>query len=97
MAQKLPEKRPETGWGEMFQLRHKWLLQLRCVTAICGTACIMYAFTHIAFAEVYAIAFMTVSIGKAVDRRTVLDYLAAFASLTCGGYLLWLLHRRRLA
>jgi drug/metabolite transporter (DMT)-like permease len=46
-------------WGEMFQLRHKWLLQLRCVTAICGTACIMYAFTHIAFAEVYAIAFMT--------------------------------------
>lgn len=37
----------------------------------------------------YAIAFMTVSIGKAVDRRTVLDYLAAFASLTCGAYLLW--------
>lgn len=46
-------------WREMFQLRHKWLLQLRCVTAICGTACVMYAFTHIPFAETYAIAFMT--------------------------------------
>ncbi|MDB5473208.1 MAG: family transporter [Devosia sp.] len=46
-------------WREMFQLRHKWLLQIRCVTAIAGTACVMYAFTHIPFAEAYAIAFMT--------------------------------------
>lgn len=46
-------------WSEMFHLRHPWLLQLRCCTAIGGTACIMYAFTHIPFAEVYAIAFMT--------------------------------------
>lgn len=46
-------------WREMFQLRHKWLLQIRCITAICGTACVMYAFTHIPFAETYAIAFMT--------------------------------------
>lgn len=46
-------------WGEMFHLRHPWLLQFRCVTAIGGTACVMYAFTHIPFAETYAIAFMT--------------------------------------
>src|SRR5690606_27703716 len=46
-------------WREMFHLKHKWLLQLRCVTAICGTACVMYAFTHIPFADTYAIAFMT--------------------------------------
>lgn len=46
-------------WGEMFLLKHKWLVQIRCLTAIAGTACIMYAFTHIPFAEAYAIAFMT--------------------------------------
>jgi len=46
-------------WRDMFRLRHPWLLQIRCLTAIGGTACIMYAFTHIHFAEAYAIAFMT--------------------------------------
>lgn len=46
-------------WSEVFQLRHKWLLQLRCLTAIGGTSCVMYAFTHIPFAEVYSIGFMT--------------------------------------
>lgn len=37
----------------------------------------------------YAIAFMTVSIGKGVTRRTPLDYLATAACLISGGYLLW--------
>ena len=37
----------------------------------------------------YAIAFMTVSIGKTVTRRTPLDYLATAACLISGGYLLW--------
>jgi drug/metabolite transporter (DMT)-like permease len=46
-------------WREMFHLRHPWLLQLRCCTAIGATACIMYAFLHIPFAEAYAIAFLT--------------------------------------
>jgi drug/metabolite transporter (DMT)-like permease len=46
-------------WRDMYKLRHPWLVHLRCVTAIGGTACIMYAFTHIPFAEVYAIAFAT--------------------------------------
>ena len=44
-------------WSEMFQMTHPYLVQLRCVTAIVATGCVMYAFTHIAFAEVYAIAF----------------------------------------
>jgi len=46
-------------WREMFRMKHPWLVQLRCLTAIAGTACIMYAFTHIHFAEAYAIAFTT--------------------------------------
>jgi drug/metabolite transporter (DMT)-like permease len=46
-------------WREMFRMKHPYLLQLRCVTAILGSACVIYAFTHIAFAEVYAITFTT--------------------------------------
>lgn len=46
-------------WRDTFKLHHPYLVQLRCMTAICGTACIMYAFTHIPFAETYAIAFAT--------------------------------------
>lgn len=46
-------------WREMFRMKHPFLVQLRCLTAICGTACIMYAFTHIHLAETYAIAFTT--------------------------------------
>ncbi|KKB10521.1 membrane protein [Devosia geojensis] len=46
-------------WREMFKMKHPYLLQLRCVTAILGSACVIYAFTHIAFAEVYAITFTT--------------------------------------
>ncbi|WP_375452003.1 DMT family transporter [uncultured Devosia sp.] len=46
-------------WRDMLQMKHPYLVQMRCVTAICATACVMYAFTHIAFAEVYAIAFTT--------------------------------------
>lgn len=46
-------------WREMFRMKHPWLLQLRCLTAIAGSALVIYAFTHIAFADVYAIAFTT--------------------------------------
>ena len=46
-------------WRDLYKLRHPWLLHLRCTTAFCGTACVMYAFTHIPFAEVYAIGFLT--------------------------------------
>lgn len=46
-------------WRDLYRLRHPWLVHLRCATAIAGTACVMYAFTHIPFADVYAIGFTT--------------------------------------
>lgn len=46
-------------WRDMYKLQHPWLVHLRCTTAILGTACVMYAFTHIDFADVYAVGFTT--------------------------------------
>lgn len=46
-------------WRDIYKLRHPWLVHLRCATAITGTACVMFAFTHIPFADVYAIGFLT--------------------------------------
>ncbi len=46
-------------WRDIYKLHHPWLVHLRCATAILGTACVMYAFTHIMFADVYAIGFTT--------------------------------------
>ena len=46
-------------WRDIYKLHHPWLVHVRCATAITSTACVMYAFTHIAFAEVYAIGFLT--------------------------------------
>jgi drug/metabolite transporter (DMT)-like permease len=46
-------------WRDIYKLHHPYLVHLRCATAICGTACVMFAFTHIPFADVYAIGFTT--------------------------------------
>jgi drug/metabolite transporter (DMT)-like permease len=46
-------------WRDLYKLQHPWLVHRRCATAISGTACVMYAFTHIPFADVYAIGFLT--------------------------------------
>jgi len=46
-------------WRDLYRLHHPFLVHLRCATAIAGTACVMYAFTHIPFADVYAIGFAT--------------------------------------
>jgi drug/metabolite transporter (DMT)-like permease len=46
-------------WRDIYKLHHPWLVHLRCATAITGTACVMFAFTHIPFADVYAIGFLT--------------------------------------
>lgn len=46
-------------WRDLYKLRHPVLVHIRCATAIGGTACVMYAFTHIPFADVYAIGFLT--------------------------------------
>ncbi|WDR03734.1 DMT family transporter [Devosia algicola] len=44
-------------WRHALRVRHPFLIQLRALCAIASTACVMYAFTHIPFADVYAIAF----------------------------------------
>lgn len=46
-------------WRDIYKLQHPWLVHLRCATAITSTAFVMYAFTHVAFADVYAIGFLT--------------------------------------
>ena len=46
-------------WRDIYKLQHPGLVHLRCATAITGTALVMYAFTHIPFADVYAIGFLT--------------------------------------
>ena len=46
-------------WRDLYKLQHPWLVHLRCAAAISSTACVMYAFTHIPFADVYAIGFLT--------------------------------------
>ena len=46
-------------WRDIYKLHHPWLVHLRCTTAILSTACVMYAFTHIPFVDVYAIGFLT--------------------------------------
>lgn len=46
-------------WRDLYKLQHPWLVHLRCATSITSTACVMFAFTHIAFADVYAIGFTT--------------------------------------
>lgn len=46
-------------WRDLYKLQHPVLVHIRCATAISGTACVMYAFTHIPFADVYAIGFLT--------------------------------------
>ncbi len=44
-------------WRRMFAMRHPYLLQIRCLCVLVCSACVMYAFTHIPFSEVYAIGF----------------------------------------
>ncbi|MCS6759546.1 MAG: hypothetical protein MO852_11755 [Candidatus Devosia euplotis] len=39
-------------WCGLYRLHHPWLVHLRCATAISSTACVMYAFTHIPYADV---------------------------------------------
>lgn len=46
-------------WRDLYKLEHPVLVHVRCASAIGGTACVMYAFTHIPFADVYAIGFLT--------------------------------------
>ncbi|KKC35489.1 hypothetical protein WH87_15550 [Devosia epidermidihirudinis] len=63
-------------WRDSYKLRHPWLVHLRCATAISGTACVMYAFTHIPFAEVYAIGFLTPIMVTALGVLVLKEHVA---------------------
>lgn len=52
-------KKDGEHFRDIYKLHHPWLLHLRCATAITGSLCVVYAFTHIPFADVYAIGFTT--------------------------------------
>ncbi|WP_338719716.1 DMT family transporter [Devosia sp. XK-2] len=63
-------------WRDIYRLHHPWLVHLRCLTAISGTACVMYAFTHIPFAEVYAIGFTTPLFVTLLSVLVLREYVA---------------------
>jgi drug/metabolite transporter (DMT)-like permease len=45
-------------WRHTFRMHHPFLVHLRSATGVIGNLCIIYAFTHIALAEAYSIAFL---------------------------------------
>lgn len=45
-------------WRDTFKMHHPFLVNLRSATGVVGNLCIIYAFTHIALAEAYSIAFL---------------------------------------
>jgi drug/metabolite transporter (DMT)-like permease len=63
-------------WRDIYKLHHPVLVHIRCATAIIGTGCVMYAFTHIPFAEVYAIGFMTPIMVTALSVLVLKEYVA---------------------
>jgi drug/metabolite transporter (DMT)-like permease len=63
-------------WRDIYKLQHPWLVHLRCFTSIISTACVMYAFTHIAFAEVYAIGFLTPIAVTLISVLVLKEYVA---------------------
>ncbi len=46
-------------WRQMWQMKHPWLMQLRGITGVCASLCVIYAFTHVSLAETYSIVFLT--------------------------------------
>ena len=64
-------------WRDLYKLQHPWLVHLRCATAISGTACVMYAFTHIPFADVYAIGFLTPIVVTLLGVLILKEHVAA--------------------
>ena len=55
-------------WRDFHKLRHPWLVHLRSITGVVGNLCIIYAFTHIALAEAYSLAFLAPIFVVALSR-----------------------------
>ncbi len=51
-------KSRQERWSEALRLRSPLLLNLRGVSGVLGSACVIYAFTHVPLAEVYSLAFL---------------------------------------
>lgn len=64
-------------WRDLYKLQHPWLVHLRCATAITSTACVMFAFTHIPFADVYAIGFLTPIVVTLLGVLVLKEHVAA--------------------
>jgi drug/metabolite transporter (DMT)-like permease len=64
-------------WRDLYKLQHPWLVHLRCATAITSTACVMFAFTHIPFADVYAIGFLTPIVVTMLGVLVLKEHVAA--------------------
>lgn len=64
-------------WRDIYKLHHPYLVHLRCATAILGTACVMFAFTHIPFADVYAIGFTTPLLVTLLSVLLLREFVAA--------------------
>jgi drug/metabolite transporter (DMT)-like permease len=45
-------------WREILQFNNPLLLNLRGMSGVLGSACVIYAFTHIPLADVYSLAFL---------------------------------------
>jgi drug/metabolite transporter (DMT)-like permease len=51
-------KRRDERWREALHFSNPLLLNLRGISGVLGSACVIYAFTHIPLADVYALAFL---------------------------------------
>ena len=63
-------------WRDIYKLQHPYLVHLRCAAAIISTAFVMYAFTHIPFADVYAIGFLTPVVVTILCVLVLKEYVA---------------------
>lgn len=71
-------KARQEPWRDVLQWRRPLLLNLRGLSGVLGSACVIYAFTHVPLAEVYALAFLapifvvvlsSLVLGEAIPRR----------------------------
>lgn len=79
-------------WRDAWRMHRPFLVHLRSTTGLLGNLCIIYAFTHIPFAEVYSIAFLApifiVVLSVLFLKETVSRYRWVMLGLSFVGVLL---------
>jgi drug/metabolite transporter (DMT)-like permease len=77
-------------WRDVLQLHSPLLLNLRGLSGVLGSACVIYAFTHVPLAEVYSLAFLapifvvvlsSMLLGETIPRRRWPLLLCSFAGV----------------